>query len=68
MGMELRAVMEYSAKFNYSLTITNDEEYWGEIFENWTGTGVLGGVVTDKYDIGFSKYIIQLIEPQLSFE
>ncbi|XP_065168139.1 uncharacterized protein [Atheta coriaria] len=54
MGMELRAVMEYSAKFNYSLTITNDEEYWGEIFENWTGTGVLGGVVTDKYDIGFS--------------
>ena len=32
------------------------ENYWGEVFDNGTGNGVLGFVAMDKADIGFSAY------------
>ena len=30
--------------------------YWGEVFDNGTGNGVLGLVAIDQADIGFSAY------------
>ena len=35
---------------------TDPGNYWGEVFENGTGNGVLGLVATDKADFGFSAY------------
>lgn len=29
-----------------------DAEEWGEIYENWTGTGILGTLAEGKADIG----------------
>lgn len=43
---------------HYNLTpqnVINEEDYWGEIFPNWTGNGLLGNLVEDRADIGFGK-------------
>jgi hypothetical protein len=35
---------------------TDPENYWGDVFDNGTGNGVLGLVAMDKADIGFSAF------------
>lgn len=37
--------------------VVNEDELWGDIYENWTGTGILGEMVMDKSDFGFGKII-----------
>lgn len=33
------------------------EAYWGSIYDNWTGNGIQGNMVTDNADLGFGKQI-----------
>lgn len=56
-GTELMVALQYSKKHNASieLVVTNDTDPWGEAFENWTGTGVVGLLVDDRGDFGFGK-------------
>lgn len=35
------------------IPVINDKDYWGEIYSNWSGNGLLGNLVEDKADIGF---------------
>lgn len=35
--------------------VRDDENEWGEIYENLTGVGVLGNVIEDRADLGISK-------------
>lgn len=42
----------------YNMTpifVINEKDYWGQIFPNWSGNGLLGNLVLDRADIGFSK-------------
>ena len=39
---------------SYFRVTTDPENYWGDVFDNGTGNGVLGLVAMDKADIGFS--------------
>ncbi|KAJ9581507.1 hypothetical protein L9F63_023311 [Diploptera punctata] len=45
----------YHVVFIYRLT-TDPTNYWGDVFENGTGNGVLGTVTMDKADLGFSAF------------
>lgn len=53
----MRLAMEYARKHNCTVELVVDQVHeWGEIYDNWTGNGILGNVVTDKADIGFGIF------------
>ncbi|KAK9892095.1 hypothetical protein WA026_018297 [Henosepilachna vigintioctopunctata] len=55
-GSELRAALEFIDQYNMTMKLVYneiEEEYWGELFSNWSGTGLMGNILTDKADIGF---------------
>lgn len=57
-GIEMLVALEYVRHHNMSVDIIvnyEDLDQWGEAFENWTGTGVVGNLVADKGDIGFGN-------------
>ncbi|KAJ8981078.1 hypothetical protein NQ317_015301 [Molorchus minor] len=52
-GSELSTAVAFAKMYNMTpFSIINPEDYWGEIFDNWTGNGLLGNLVIDKADIG----------------
>ena len=52
-GTEVLVAVEYAKKCNMTPDLVADEEAeWGEIYNNWTGNGILGNIVMDKSDIG----------------
>ncbi|XP_058817468.1 uncharacterized protein LOC131680775 [Topomyia yanbarensis] len=52
-GTEIQLFLEFCAKFNCTLEISLEEEdEWGEIFDNRTGNGIIGAVVERRADIG----------------
>ncbi|XP_055543538.1 uncharacterized protein LOC129729084 [Wyeomyia smithii] len=54
-GTEPRLLLEFCRRFNCTIETYFDEAAsWGEVYENHTGTGVLGAVATRKADFGVS--------------
>lgn len=52
----MRVALEYAKKYNMTIElVVNEEEEWGEIYRNWTGTGIAGNLIFDKADIGFGN-------------
>ncbi|XP_030764855.1 glutamate receptor 3-like [Sitophilus oryzae] len=53
MGSEMVTLLVFSQYLNMTLIpVINENDYWGEIWDNWTGNGLLGNLVEDKADIG----------------
>ncbi|KYB26331.1 hypothetical protein TcasGA2_TC034795 [Tribolium castaneum] len=54
-GTETSLVYEFVRKYNLtpSFTVIGDE-LWGDIYDNWTGIGLLGSVLDDSVDIGYA--------------
>ncbi|KAK9892094.1 hypothetical protein WA026_018296 [Henosepilachna vigintioctopunctata] len=58
-GTELRAAVEYAVAHNMTIDFTyneHKEELWGELYSNWTGTGVMGNIILDKADIALASF------------
>lgn len=57
-GIEMRVALEYAKRHNMSVKlVVNEVEEWGDIYENWTGTGIVGNLVFDRGDMGFGNYM-----------
>lgn len=55
-GTETSLVYEFVRKYNLTPSFTIiGEDLWGDIYDNWTGIGLLGSVLNDKIDIGYGK-------------
>lgn len=53
----MRVAIEFARKFNMTVQLlVNEDEEWGDVYQNWTGTGIVGNVISDKADIGFGKH------------
>lgn len=53
----MRVALEYAKKHNMTVELVVDEKgEWGDIYGNWTGTGIVGNLIFDKGDIGFGNY------------
>lgn len=50
-GVEVRILREYATRYNITLNFTIETEDLGEIYPNQTGTGFLGAMVENRYDI-----------------
>lgn len=58
----MRVALEYAKKHNMTVElVVNEHEEWGDIYSNWTGTGIVGNLVFDKGDVGFGTYIIFIL-------
>ncbi|CAH4018077.1 unnamed protein product [Pieris brassicae] len=54
-GVEIRLMDEFCRWVNCTIEIIGDNgEEWGEVYENFTGLGVLGNVVEDRADFGIT--------------
>lgn len=52
----MSAALVFAEKHNMTPQfIINAEDYWGDVYENWTGTGLLGNLIVDQADVGFGK-------------
>lgn len=55
-GTEANLVLEFVRKLNFTpVFVKIGEDLWGDIYKNWTGVGILGSLLDDKVDIGYSK-------------
>ncbi|RZB40319.1 uncharacterized protein BDFB_007673, partial [Asbolus verrucosus] len=53
------SAVRFALQYNMTpVPVVNEEDYWGEIFANWSGNGLLGNLAMDKADIGFAVRII----------
>ncbi|CAH1142289.1 unnamed protein product [Phyllotreta striolata] len=53
-GSELSTMCEFARHFNMTPgLVINSEDFWGSIYENWTGNGLIGNILYDKADFGF---------------
>lgn len=44
----------YAKLHNMSIEVLVDDVYlWGEIFEDWTGNGIIGYLAMNTADVGF---------------
>ncbi|XP_038116680.1 uncharacterized protein LOC119768933 [Culex quinquefasciatus] len=50
-GQESLILVEFCRKHNCTVEVLYDDDMWGEVFENQTGTGSLGAVAMHKADI-----------------
>ncbi|CAH2236110.1 jg15106 [Pararge aegeria aegeria] len=65
-GVEVRVVDEFCRWINCTVEIVRDDEHeWGEIYDNFTGVGVIGNVFEDRADLGitalyswFEEYVV----------
>ncbi|CAH1236162.1 unnamed protein product [Diabrotica balteata] len=54
-GTESSAMKIFAKEVNATYKfIINDQDYWGDIFENFTGNGLLGMIADDTVDIAFA--------------
>nr|XP_023011479.1 uncharacterized protein LOC111518299 [Leptinotarsa decemlineata] len=54
-GSEMMTALLFAKQYNMTpQLVINQEGYWGDIFENWTGYGLLGNLLKDGADVGFS--------------
>ncbi|KAI2473954.1 Ionotropic receptor 41a.2, partial [Diabrotica virgifera virgifera] len=54
-GTESSAMKIFAKEVNATYKfVINNQDYWGDIFENWTGNGLLGMVADDTVDIAFA--------------
>nr|AVH87292.1 ionotropic receptor 4 [Holotrichia parallela] len=52
-GTELLIPLEYARSHNMTVQYIIDEDgQWGQVFNNWTGSGILGNLANDKGDVG----------------
>lgn len=57
-GSEMSIAQTFAKQYNMSaVCVVNENDYWGQIFPNWSGNGLLGNLVLDKADVGFGKEI-----------
>ncbi|XP_076267468.1 glutamate receptor 2-like isoform X2 [Rhynchophorus ferrugineus] len=53
MGSEMMTLLTFSQYLNSTMVpVINELDYWGDVWENWTGNGLMGNLVEDKADIG----------------
>ncbi|XP_077285106.1 putative glutamate receptor [Arctopsyche grandis] len=53
-GTEMKTCIEFCKWINCTIQIIRDDEHeWGEIWDNRTGNGILGNIITDAADIGY---------------
>ncbi|XP_044745332.1 probable glutamate receptor [Coccinella septempunctata] len=60
-GTELKLVIEFTRLYNLTPKfVYNDieEELWGALYPNWTGSGLMGRVLRDEADIAFTAFYI----------
>lgn len=58
-GIEMKLALEFSKKHNMSVELIVDEHgEWGDLYQNWTGTGIIGSLLSDNADVGFGKSTI----------
>lgn len=67
MGSEMKILEVFSKHVNATiLPVINPEDYWGEIWSNWSGSGLMGNLVEDKADIGAgTERFLQIIQVQI---
>ncbi|XP_050515858.1 glutamate receptor ionotropic, delta-2-like [Diabrotica virgifera virgifera] len=54
-GSELYSMIIFAKYINATPELViNPKDYWGYIFDNWTGNGLVGNLADDKADIGFA--------------
>lgn len=52
-GSEMMTLVELAKYLNMTISpVINDYDYWGEIWENRSGNGLLGNLVENRADIG----------------
>lgn len=56
-GVELRLTNLYGKVHNMTVQmVVNETALWGEIYDDWTGDGILGNIVTDQADVGLGAF------------
>lgn len=60
-GFQLKAFVLYGKLHKMTIKFVLDEiNRWGELFDNWTGYGMLGDVLKDKADVAFGKSYLNI--------
>lgn len=56
-GTETSFIFEFVKKHNLTpvFTIITGDDLWGDIYDNWTGIGILGSLVRDDVDVGYGS-------------
>lgn len=55
-GSEMSVALTFAKKYNLTpLFVVNEADFWGQIFPNWSGNGLLGNLVLDIADMGFGN-------------
>ncbi|KAF7286800.1 hypothetical protein GWI33_004205 [Rhynchophorus ferrugineus] len=53
MGSEMMTLLTFSQYLNSTMVpVINELDYWGDVWDNWTGNGLMGNLVEDNADIG----------------
>ncbi|XP_056641070.1 glutamate receptor ionotropic, delta-2-like isoform X2 [Diorhabda sublineata] len=56
MGSEMSSMLTFAKFLNMTPELViNSDDFWGAIYENWTGNGLMGNIVNDKADIGLGS-------------
>ncbi|KAJ9598703.1 hypothetical protein L9F63_010613 [Diploptera punctata] len=64
-GMETRIALEFVRMINATYEVSVDaENEWGEIYENYTGIGILGSVAADRAVMGYGAIYLWSYEYQ----
>lgn len=62
-GTETRLLLEFCRIHNCSLDVSLEEkDQWGEVYENHTGIGILGGISTHRVDVGMGSMLAWFYE------
>ncbi|KAK9702662.1 hypothetical protein QE152_g29799 [Popillia japonica] len=55
-GLDISILMELAKKLNMTVELVLDlTVQWGDIYNNFTGNGILGNLVMDRTDVGFGR-------------
>lgn len=49
-GIEIRIYREYCNRYNITLNISIDENLWGDVYDNHSGSAMFGSLLSDKID------------------
>lgn len=67
-GLDISILMELAKKLNMTVELVLDlTVQWGDIYNNFTGNGILGNLVMDRTDVGFGNMFNQSYIEYCSF-
>mgnify|MGYP000445116351 CR=1 FL=1 len=55
-GLEPQFVLEWGRRLNFTPAVAYNDHFWGIIYKNGSGNGLLGMISADKADIAFDAF------------